>query len=321
MGAVAVLSVILTACAGGAEGGGEDTRATSVVYVPGLTGNPFYSTVSCGAATQAKEDGVDFTTQGAPEFDVTSQTKILNAVIASQPSAIMISITDPDALSVPLQAAKDAGIKIIGIDGDLNDKSIMETNIQSDGFAGGKLAGEALAKSVNFKGEVIAIANDSGSLVAKARTDGFKAAIDEHPEMKFLGVQYSKNEVSKAANIASTTSTTNPNLVGILTAETNNTEGVITGLREAGQTGKIRVFGYDVSDPIQKALEDRVLDGTVVQDPAGAGKLGVRSAVAAVKGDKVERNISTGAVLATPDNLATKEVQDHLYDVNCKAGK
>ena len=38
----------------------------SVVYIPGLTGNPFYSTVACGAAVEAKKLGVELLECRAP---------------------------------------------------------------------------------------------------------------------------------------------------------------------------------------------------------------------------------------------------------------
>ena len=327
--AAVVGATLLAACSSssntstGTTSSGSTASATNsklgkVVYIPGLTGNPFYSTVSCGASTEAAKDGVAFATQGASTFDVAKQTQILNAVVASKPGAIMISITDPNALIAPLKAAKAAGIKVIGIDGDLTDTSVMTTNIQSDGEQGGKLAGEALGKLVGGKGSVQIIDNATGSIVSKARTDGFKAGIAEFPNMKVIGIQYSGNDVSKAASIASTSATTNSDLVGIFAAETNNTEGALTGLREAGKTGKIQVVGYDTSDPIVAALKNKTLAGTVVQNPRGEGAAGIDSAVAAMEGKTVERNQAADAIFVTPDTVDTDKAKSYIYDVNCK---
>ncbi len=95
----------------------------SVVYIPGLTGNPFYSTVACGAAVEAKKLGdVSFSTQGASTFAVNAQTPIVEAVTARHPTAIMISNDDPKAMIPPLLKAQQAGIKIINIDGDLDEQ-------------------------------------------------------------------------------------------------------------------------------------------------------------------------------------------------------
>lgn len=304
--------------------GGAATSASAaaakvgkIVYIPGLTGNPFYNTVSCGAATEAKKLGVAYSYQGASTFGVAEQTAVVNAVVATKPGAIMISITDPTAMDGPLTAAKNAGIKIIGIDGDLNDTSVMTTNIQSDGVKGGALAGDALAQAVGEKGTVLIIDNATGSVVSKARTDGFSQAIAKYPNMKVLPIQYSGNDVSKAASIVSTTASTNSDLVGVFGAETNNTQGALTGVRESGKSSSIKVVGYDTSDPIVAALKDGSLAGTVVQYPRGEGMTGVESAVDAMEGKAVPRNQPADAIFVTPATVNSAQAQQYIYDVNC----
>ena len=299
------------------SGSAKSAKPTSVVYVPGLTGNPFYTTVACGAAAEAKRANVKFSVQGASEFDVAKQTEIVNALTARKPDAIMISITDPKAMIAPLAQAKAAGIKIVAIDGDVSDDSIAATNIQADGTVGGRLAGERMGKLMGGKGSVITIDNEPGSIVAKARTDGFKEGIAKYPNIKYLGIKYTANATAKAASIVSSTASSNPQLGGVFAAETNNTEGALTGVREAKKTGKVHIVGFDTSDPIVQALEDGKLDGTVVQYPYGEGMLGIKSAVAAVKGDPVTRKQTPPFVLATPDNVKTPKVQKFIYKTHC----
>src|SRR4029078_8750632 len=124
---------------------------------------------------------------------------------------------------------------------------------------------------------VIAIDNDPGFPISEQRVQGFKDAIAKYPNIKYLGVKYSDSEVANAANIVSTTAGSNPDLVGVYTAETNNTEGAITGVREAKKEGKINIGGYDTSDPIVQALKDGKVQGVIVQYPYGEGQKGVQT--------------------------------------------
>ncbi|MEU3510234.1 ABC transporter substrate-binding protein [Streptomyces longwoodensis] len=311
---------LLAACSssGGSTSASTDGALKKIVYIPGLTGNPFYNTVACGAKGAAKKASVDFSYQGAANFDVAEQTKIVNAVTATNPGAIMISITDPNAMVAPLTVAKSHGIKIIAVDGDLNDKSVMTTNIQSDGVRGGEMAGEELARAVGRRGTVLVVDNVTGSVVAEARVKGFKKAIARYPDMKVLAVQYSNNDVSKAASIVSATAGSNRDLVGVFGVQTNNTQGALTGVREAGKQGKVHVVGYDISDPITAALRDGTLDGTVVQNPRGEGATGVEAAIKAMQGKPVPRNQSADSILVTPENVDSAKSRDYIYDVNCK---
>ena len=318
---IAGAAIIVAGCGGDDEGsassGGGQGEKKSIVYVPGLTGNPFYSTVACGAKSVAAKHNVDLSVQGAPEWNVAKQTAIVNALITKKPDAIMISHNDPEAMIVPLKRAEAAGIKIMTIDGDLADTSIAVSNIQSDNLEGGRLAGERMAELIGGKGTVVAIDNDPGFPISEARVQGFKEAIAKHPGIKYLGVKYSHNEVAEAANIVSTTAGSNPDLVGVYAAETNNTEGAITGVREAQKEGKIKIVGYDTSDPIVEALRAGKVHGLIVQYPFGEGQKGVETLVKAIDGDKVQREQKAPFVVATPENVDDPKVQQYIYKLDC----
>lgn len=290
-----------------------------IVYVPGLTGVPFYSSVSCGAQAEADKLGLEFVTQGDPTFAVDKQTAIVNALIADKPDAIMISITDPEAMIGPLQEAKDAGIQIIGIDGDLTDESVMATNIQSDNIIGGQLAADALAAAIGPEGgEVLLLNQAAGSLIGDARAKGFEDQLAaKYPNIKSLGQQYTQNAADKAAGIVSAAAGSNPNLKGVYTMNTNNTQGAITGIAEAGRTGDVKLVGYDTSDPIVQGLREGAIDGVVVQYPYGEGVLGVQSAVKLLNGESVDRLQTTPFVIATPDNVDDPTVQQYIYKTDC----
>ena len=245
------------------------------------------------------------------------QTAIVNALVAEAPDALMISVTDSTAMKLPLAEAKNAGIDIITIDGDLEDKSIALTNIQSDNEEGGALAAENLAKLVGEKGAVLGINQSPGNPIGEAREKGFKDKLAEYPGMTYLETQYSENSTATAAQIASAAATSNADLVGVYTMSTNNTEGAITGVREAGKTGVVRVVGYDTSEPILQALEDGTVDGVVVQYPYGEGQSGVQSAVDASEGRDVPREQTAPFVFATPENQASDEVQQYVYKTDC----
>jgi ribose transport system substrate-binding protein len=146
---------------------------------------------------------------------------------------------------------------------------------------------------------------------------GFNDAIAKYPDIKNLGVKYSHNEVAEAANIVSTTAGSNPDLVGVYAAETNNTEGAITGVREAKKEGKISIVGYDTSDPIVAALREGKVQGVIVQYPYGEGQKGIETLVRAIDGSKVERNQTAPFVVATPENVDDAKVQQYIYKLNC----
>ncbi|GGM04890.1 LacI family transcriptional regulator [Nakamurella endophytica] len=298
-----------------ADGAGNGKK---IVYIPGLTGVAFYSSVSCGADAEAKRLGASFETQGDPTFAVDKQTAVLNAVVATKPDAIMISITDPKAMIAPLLKAKNAGIKIIGIDGDLDDKSVMSTNIQSDNLKGGALAADRLGEVIGGKGTVITVDNQAGSHISDDRFNGFKDEMTKkYPNVKVLDRQFSGNSADKAASIVKASIANDSTVTGVYTLETLNTQGAATGVQQSGKSGQVHIVGYDTSDPIIAAIKAKQVDGTVAQFPLGEGTLGVDSAITLLNGGSVPRDQETPFLMVTPDNVDSAEAQKYIYKVDC----
>jgi len=289
-----------------------------ITYIEGVTGNPFYMSVSCGGAEAAKRLGVTFEAQGPQQYTPALQMRVLNAVIAAQPDGIMFTSDDPVALTATLMEAKERGIKILSIDGDVKDLSVAVANIQSDNFDGGSQAGKRLAELVGDKGEVMALMNSPAANVAQQRLQGFQEEIAKHPGITFLGVQYSNNQTAKAASIITSTVAAHPDLAGVFTITTNNTEGATTGVREAQREGKIKIVGFDTSDPIVEAIRKGIVSADIVQYPYRVGQLGVEMMVDALQGKPIERQVHTPFVVATPQNIDTPELQKFIYRTNCQ---
>ncbi len=312
------LSLVLAGSLGLAQGAAAKSPF-KITYIMGLTGNPFYSTVACGSAAEAKKlGGVVFDAQGPAQYQPQLQMRVLDAVIASRPDGIMFTADDPVAMTPTLLKAKAMGIKIISIDGDLKNMSVAIANIQSDNILGGKQAAIALAKAIGGKGEVMAMENSPAAVVAQQRLQGFVDQIKLYKGIKYLGVQYSNNETSKAAGIVTATIAAHPRLAGVFTITTNNTEGAATGVREAGRIGKIKIVGFDTSDPIVEDIRQGIVTADVVQYPYRVGELGVEMMVHALEGKPVAREVHTPFVIATKDNIDTPAVQKFVYKTKCQ---
>ncbi|RYF23825.1 MAG: sugar ABC transporter substrate-binding protein [Oxalobacteraceae bacterium] len=289
-----------------------------ITYIQGVTGNPFYMSVSCGAAEAAKRLGVTFDSQGPQQYTPALQMRVLDAVIAARPDGIMFTADDPVALTATLIEAKERGIKIISIDGNVKDLSVALANIQSDNFEGGRQAGAVLSDLLGGRGKVMALMNSPAANVAQQRLNGFKEEIAKHPGLEFLGVQYSNNQTAKAASIITSSIAANPDLAGVFTITTNNTEGAATGIREAQREGKVKIVGFDTSDPIVEAIRTGIVSADIVQYPYRVGQLGLETMVAALDGKPIEREITTPFVVATPQNIDTADVQKFIYRTNCR---
>ena len=74
----------------------------------------------------------------------------------------------------------------------------------------------------------------------------------------------------------------------------------------------INLVGFDWNDQLVKFLRDGTIAALVVQDPFRMGYEGVRTALAASKGEQVPANIDTGASVITRANMNSGHSQELL---------
>jgi ribose transport system substrate-binding protein len=177
----------------------SQAKTPSVIYVQGQTGNPFFTSVTCGAMAEAKKLHVDFSAQGGQQYSPTSQTPVLNAVIAKHPDGILISPMVGPAMVSPLTEAKNAGIKIVYVD-TASEPGLAMSFVASDNKAGGALAAGKLAELMGDKGTVMLESAIPGISSTDARRDGFVDEIKKHPGINYIGVQYSQGDPAKATS-------------------------------------------------------------------------------------------------------------------------
>lgn len=317
---VAVLAVASLAACGAAEDGGssgsDDKSGKKIAFIQGVAGDEFYISMQCGIEAAAKDAGATVTTQGPEKFDPTLQKPIIDSVVASKPDALLVAPTDVTAMQAPLQAAADAGIKVVLVDTTVDDPSFAVSAISSDNEGGGKAAFDAIKEQVPDGGKVLAISTDPGVSTVDARVKGFKEAADAESSFEYLGVQYSRNEPSTAAKLVTAALQKDPDIVGIFATNLFSAEGTATGVRQAGKKDSVSIVGFDAGPAQVEQLREGTVQALIAQQPATIGTDGVEQALAALEGGSTEKSIETGFSIITKDNV-DGDAKDAVYQSSC----
>jgi ribose transport system substrate-binding protein len=304
-----------TASSGGASSGGG-SEAKKIVYVQGQSGNPFFTSVTCGAQDEAKSLGVQFSYQGGKDYSPQSQTPVLNGVIANKPDAILISPMVGKAMIGPLTQAKAQGIDIVFVDtaaqGDL-----AASFVASDNEQGGRLAAQKLASLVGNKGTVLLEGSTPGISSTDARNKGFMEEIKKFPDIKTLTPQYSNGQPSKATSDVSAQLSAHGDLAGIFAVSTQEVEGAAAAIRNAHKEGEVKLIGFDTAPPILEDVRRGVVQGLVVQEPLTMGAKAIQQAVNALSDKPTEPEIHTPFVFLTKDNMDDPSVSKFIYKTDC----
>jgi ribose transport system substrate-binding protein len=208
-----------------------------------------------------------------------------------------------------------AGIPVVIIDSALNSPLPVST-VSTDNYKGGVLGARRLAEVLGGKGRVILIRVLAGSMSTEQREAGFL----ETMRKEFPGIVVLSSD-QHAGPTRDTAYRTSQNLLnrfgrevdGIFAPNESSATGMLLALRDAGLAGgRVKYIGFDSGTQILPALKAGDMQGIVVQNPMKMGYLGVKTLVAQLRRQPVEREIDTGCELVTPENMDNPAVADLL---------
>ncbi|WP_158045273.1 ABC transporter substrate-binding protein [Skermanella pratensis] len=278
----------------------------------------FYWQIVLAGARQAGMDlGVTVQELGAQsEADINGQIGILENAVSSNPAAIVISPTQFAALGPAITEAAQQ-VKIIGIDSAADSKAFTSF-LTTDNVQGGRAAADALAAAITeqygaAEGEVALITSLPGVGSLDQRAKGFKEQLAaKYPKLKLTADRVADGQPTTGLNIMTDLITANPNLRGVFASNLIMAQGAGQAIAENNLGDKIKLIGFDNDERLVSFLKEGVIAALVVQDPYRMGYDGVKTALAASKGEAVPAEVDTGVNVITKANMDDARSQELL---------
>ncbi len=285
-----------------------------VAVVPKGTTHQFWQTIHAGADAAGKEMNVDVLWNGPKsETDKQDQVDMLNNFASQGVDGIAMAATDKNALAPTVDKLVGQGIPVVTIDSGVeSDKP--SSFIATDNVAAAGLAAEQMGKLLGGKGKVAVLSFLKGAATSDEREKGFLDGIKKFPGIQVVATEYTDSDAGKARDKMETLLTANPDLAGVFASNEPNVVGAAGALKDRKLVGKVKLIGFDASDPEIQYLKDGVVQGMVVQDPFKMGYEGVKAIAQIVRGQGAPpKRIDTGATLVTGANLSDPKVHKLLY--------
>ena len=143
------------------------------------------------------------------------------------------------------------------------------------------------------------------------REEGFLSEVRKNPAIKVYDNKYAGDDVSKAQTMLSDM-LSNPKINAVFASNESTTQGSLGALAQAKLLGKVTFIGFDTNAALVDAMEKGQIQALVLQDPVKMGYLAVKAAVAAVKGQKVEKEQPIEPTLVTPANMKQPAIEQLL---------
>lgn len=276
--------------------------------------SPFFIDMEAGARkAAARHENVELVVQAAErEVDVEKQIQIVENLIATRISALLITPSGSREVAGVIKKAQAAGVRVVVLDTRIDPEALKGIGaepvpfIGSDNYEGGRRAGEYLAKLLDFKGDIALLEGIPGHETGDMRKKGFLDVIGQYSGLRLVASQTANWEMKQGFDVFQNMLTGNPSIRGLFAANDMMALGALEALDAAGRTGQVMVVGFDATREAKEAIRKGLLAGSVAQYPAEMGRLGVEWALRLRAGETMPEYIETEVELITEKNLQPK---------------
>jgi ribose transport system substrate-binding protein len=239
------------------------------------------------------------TAGGAPE----QANQLQDLVTVNKINALVIFPFESASLTQPVAQVKKKGVYVTVVDRGLTDTSAQDAYVAGDNTAFGKLPAEYLAKTMDGKGDIVALRGIPTTL-DNERWAAFESVIKQHPDMKILDAKYANWNRDDAFKVMQDYLTRFKHIDAVWAADDDMMIGVLKAIDQAKRTDIKEVFGGAGSKEAVKRIMDgdKLVQADVSYSPKFIYDAIKLTAEARLKGEKLPPTTIIPSVLITKEN-------------------
>jgi ribose transport system substrate-binding protein len=263
----------------------------------------FFNQINDGAQQAADKAGAKLVIFNANNV-AAAQNSAIEDYIAQKVDGIVLVAIDVNGVKPAVTAAKNAGIPVVAIDARIPDGD-NAAFIGVDNKGAGEQIGKYFAnyaKNTMGGSAKVGIVGALNSFIQNQRLDGFKAAAGASGA-KFLDTVDGQNIQDVALTAAENLMTANPDMNALYATGEPALVGAISAVTSQQATGKVKVFGWDLTAQAIKGIDEGWIVAVVQQDPFQEGVAGVETVLKIKKGEKVDPSIDIPITIVTKENV------------------
>jgi len=264
---VALLASLAPGCK--AKEGGSNAATTKTIGVSLLTReHDFYQQLEAGLQDAAAKHGYKLIiTTG--DFDLAKQQSEIDNFLVQKVDAIIVCPTDTKGIAPAIEKANAANIPVFTADIGAEGGKVV-SHIASDNVAGGRLAGEYLAKVIGGKGDIGIVSQPELQSVID-RESGFREAIAKYPGIHVVSTINGAGVRDRSLKAADDMFQAHPKLDGVFAINDETALGVLASASSHDMKNLV-IVGYDAAPEALKAIASgSALKADVAQQPRAIG--------------------------------------------------
>jgi ribose transport system substrate-binding protein len=224
---------------------------------------PFWTAAQIGASRASAEVGVPITFQAPTAAEkLSQQLSMLETFVNDKYSAITFSAIDRKAAAPIVNKAVAAGLTVLNTDSDATGTK-RQLYIGMSDYDAGMKAGEA-AKKIIVKGKVVGLVGYATAQNAQDRIAGVKKSF-EGTDLQLVEVLLDDVKPEVALSNAQTAMQKYPDLAGFITFYSYDGPSACQAVKQAGQTGKVKIVAFDAEPETQRCTSEGVVQAMIGQ--------------------------------------------------------
>jgi len=244
------------------------------ILVAANVGLPYWQEAQAGLNDIGKTAGVKVDLVGPTSFSPSEELEAFKQAVASKPSGILVSVTDPKLFREPIDSAIMSGIPVICLDADAPE-SRRVLFIGTDNFRAGQESGRRMAALLGGQGHVVVVGL-GGQLNTEERARGVDEALKKYPGIKVTQTIDGKGDPRVTFDAISALLQKKEKFEGIIALEATGGGGAADALHRLDMTEKIKIVAFDKDPQTLEGIERKWITATVVQKPYVMAFYGVR---------------------------------------------
>jgi ribose transport system substrate-binding protein len=267
--AAALLVTLAAGCKAKDSAGANGAAASKTIGVSLLTReHDFYRTLEAGLQDAAAKHGYKLIiTTG--DFDLAKQQSEIDNFLVQKVDAIIVCPTDTKGIAPAIEKANAANIPVFTADIGAEGGQVV-SHVASDNVAGGRLAGEYVAKLIGGKGDVGIVSQPELQSVID-REAGFREAIAKYPGITIVSAINGGGVRDRALKAADDMFQAHPGVRAVFAINDETALGVLSSATSHGMKN-LAIVGYDAAPEALKAIAaGSALKADVAQDPRAIG--------------------------------------------------
>ena len=310
--AVLAACLLFSACSARTRSGSSRHQ---IWFIAKSGNSQFWLSAFAGATAAKSEYNVDLTfryPETEEEYDV--QNRCIEEAVATGAEAIVFSAISYTENAPAINAAAEAGVRIVVIDSDV-DSPLVSARIGTDNLQAGRMTAAAVLASGDPELHVGIVNFDVGSRNGQEREMGLREVLSRDPRVKGIHTVNVRASLDAARTGVEILMQEHPEINSLVGLNEPLAVGVAVASAEKNLSDRVRVVGFDTNVTCIDLMRSGTVSALIAQNPYAMGYLGVETAWKLLEGqaERSDRLLDTATTIVTRENMFTIESQKALF--------